>query len=67
MFAVWYVVCIQLMCVIFIGQNLSFEPQLEKAWDELQEKVCVLCVCVPIHKCVLCVCIHVYVCMHAWV
>ena len=25
---------------VFVGQNLSLEPRLEKSWDELQEKVC---------------------------
>lgn len=33
-------------CVL--GHNLSFEPQLEKAWDELQEKVGA---CVYLHTC----------------
>ena len=42
------------MYIILIGQNLSYEPQLEKAWDELQEKVCML-----VHQYV-----SVYTCMH---
>lgn len=56
-------VCIKFVCVIFVGQNLSFEPQLERSWDELQEKVRV---CVTnAHPYISDKCVHVYVCVCA--